>query len=372
MGINKLCDFNFGSLADRDTLMRSNDFKTWDVLSQLVEEYEDQPESRRAVTSLREIEEHFLGDRNLEILIGASSVVAVAALFRERLDPSQVSFGNWPEEIDEAWELAYPKVDLATLSNLNDSERMSYVNGLVGKLFEIRVRNALNNGYQIGGLELEDGQIASLAESANQEGWDLRIEPGNELFQLKCSQSMHYMMSKFAIAQEFDPEIDAIFSADAGAVDLEGVFVSDLSSSELREQVISSLQATGDNTSEISQFMREHGDEILEGVAIVGTAISIYALVKQISRMRTNYQNGMPKKEIFEREITSMVGRVASTTPIPYAGRFARTMTDRIHFGSKFRIKRQSSALNLRDLIDRMEELTYDFNDGIRKVGINP
>jgi predicted DNA-binding protein YlxM (UPF0122 family) len=170
------------------------------------------------------------------------------------------------------------------------------------------------------------------------------------------------MMSEFSNAQDFDSQIGAIFSADAGIINLEDVYVSDLSSSDLRTEVINSLQAAGDNSSEVSQFMHEYGDEMLESIAVIGTAVSVYALVKQVKRMRADYKNGIPVKEIAEREATSVIGRVAAVAPIPYAGRFARTMTDRIHFGSKFRQKKQAVSENLNDLISKMQDSSFNFN----------
>jgi len=342
--------------------MQPSEFHSYNQLSVMEAAYSNRTMSKLSVHNMRDILARQSGDRNLEILIGASTTTAVAALLHETLDFSDSSPVVLPTEVSEAFHLTYPHVDINKLATLSDSDRMHYVNGLVGKLFEIRVRDALNSGHQVGGLRLEDGQVAKLAEAANQQGWDLQIEPGNELFQLKCSDDIYYMMSEFSEAQNFDSDIAAIFSADAGSIDLEDVYVSDLSSSELRDEVITSLQAAGDNSSEISQFMHEYGDEMLESIAVIGTAVSVYALVKQIKRMRVNYKNGMPAKEIAEREASTIIGRVAAITPIPYASRFARTMTDRIHFGSKFRRSKQAVAENLHDLISRMKETNYNFD----------
>jgi hypothetical protein len=75
----------------------------------------------------------------------------------------------------------------------------------------------------------------------------------------------------------------------------------------------------------------------------------------------------MAVKEIAEREATSVIGRVAALAPIPYAGRFARTMTDRIHFGSKFRQKKQAVSENLNDLISKMQDSNFNFDMSIHR-----
>lgn len=342
--------------------MQPSEFHSYERLSAMETAFKNQRRSENSVSSLREILARQAGDRNLDILIAASTATAVATLLHETLDFADNSSTILPTEISEAFHLTYPHVDINKLATLGESDRMHYVNGIVGKLFEIRVRDALNAGHQVGGLKLGEGQVAKLAEAANQQGWDLQVEPGNELFQLKCSDDIHYMMSEFSDAQDFNSQIDAIFSADAGSINLEDVYVSDISSSELRDEVITSLQAAGDNSSEISQFMHEYGDEMLEAIAVIGTAVSVYALVKQINRIRSNHKNGMAVKEIAEREAASIIGRVAALTPIPYAGRFARTMTDRIHFGSKFRQKKQAVSDNLHDLISKMKESNFNFD----------
>ena len=101
---------------------------------------------------------------------------------------------------------------------------------------------------------------------------------------------------------------------------------------------------------------------MLESIAVIGTAVSVYALVRQVKRMRADYKNGIPVKVIAEREAASVIGRVAAVAPIPYAGRFARTMTDRIHFGSKFRQEKQAVAENLHVLISKMQDSNFNFS----------
>lgn len=346
--------------------MQSSKFHSHEQLLIMADAYENQPRSETSVNSLEDICSRLSGDRNLEILIASSATAAVAMTLRAHIDFSENRLVALPTEISEAFQLTYPHVDINKLATLGDSDRMSYVNGLVGKLFEIRVRNALNAGREVGGLKLEQGQIAQLAEKANQQGWDLKIVPSNELFQLKCSNDFYYMVSRFSTAQKFDSDIEAIFSADAGQVDLDGVYVSDLSSSDLRNEVITSLQTVGENTSEVSEFMREYGDEMLEAFAILGSAVSVYALVKQIKRIYVYYQKGMSFRDIAEREGTSIFGRIFALTPVPYAGRVARTFADRIYFGNRFRTKKRTVGHNLSELLGLMEEHNFDFQDVVR------
>jgi len=106
-------------------------------------------------------------------------------------------------------------------------------NGIKGKYFEVLVRDRLNSGESLGELRLGPGQIASLAESPTQEGWDLQIrnvEDGSlvEQIQLKASTSMSYIKTaldrypdiRVAVPSEVDGVKDEILRTDISDNDL--------------------------------------------------------------------------------------------------------------------------------------------------------
>ncbi len=97
----------------------------------------------------------------------------------------------------EAFRLQYPTVNLESLKDATQERLEGLANGVKGKYFEVLVRNKLQAGERIGDVQLEPGQMAVLAKSQNQLGWDLRIEDSNgevvENLQLKATDSMSYV-----------------------------------------------------------------------------------------------------------------------------------------------------------------------------------
>ena len=122
-----------------------------------------------------------------------------------------VNLGLEPEEnpiIRDAFERAYPGVSVESLAGRDDVAGM--VNAVKGKYFEILIRDRLNEGGSVGGITLGQGEIARLAESANQPGWDLEIvdQFGDrvDILQAKATNSMAYVKN----ALESHPDITVI------------------------------------------------------------------------------------------------------------------------------------------------------------------
>ena len=118
----------------------------------------------------------------------------------------------------EALRLQYPNVDPASLVGRSPEQIEGFVNGVKGKYFEVMVRDRLNAGETVGELQLEPGQVAWLADSPTQKGWDLKIVDQNgetvEQIQLKATESMSYVKDalerypeiRVAVPEEVDSE----------------------------------------------------------------------------------------------------------------------------------------------------------------------
>ena len=98
--------------------MQPAEFHSYDRLSAMEKAYKNQRRSDNSVSSLREILARQSGDRNLDILIGASTATAVATLLHETLDFTDNSSAILPTEISEAFHLTYPNVDINKLATL--------------------------------------------------------------------------------------------------------------------------------------------------------------------------------------------------------------------------------------------------------------
>lgn len=130
----------------------------------------------------------FLGGESLVTLLSASTI---------------------PDSIQKAYEAAYPEKagadDLADqLSTLSGDELTGLLAGIKGKLFEQQYVDYLNDG------NLPSGFTASIAEQANQPGWDIMISGPNdqlvEVIQAKATDSVGYVVD----AINRNPQIDVV------------------------------------------------------------------------------------------------------------------------------------------------------------------
>ena len=197
----------------------------------------------RAINSLQELADSYpsrdrssLADlaRNYEHR-SQQEMLDMAATAAEVSADSLRNLGLEPELnslIQEAFASQYPNVDLESLVGASDERLNGLANGIKGKYFEVLVRDRLNNGKSLGELHLCPGQIARLAESPTQEGWDLEIvnEDGSlvEQLQLKATTSMSYVKTalnrnpdiRVAVPSEIDGVKDEIFTTDISDVDI--------------------------------------------------------------------------------------------------------------------------------------------------------
>lgn len=161
----------------------------------------------------REIKDFYsevVREREQSVIDAAAATAAVNALFLS----DNIDFGKITPQMEEAFNLAYPNVELESLSNCNPDEVMGYLSGWKGKYFEILVRDKLNEGNWIGDIHLQTGQYAEIAESITQPGWDLQIlnEDGSiaDALQIKATNSLSYIQK----ALEKYPDIDIISTSE--------------------------------------------------------------------------------------------------------------------------------------------------------------
>ena len=167
---------------------------------------------------------------------GQREILEIAAIAADVSADSILDLGLEPQSnplIMEAFRLQYPKVDLDSLVGASEGRLDGLAKGIKGKYFEVLVRDRLNNGETLGELRLGPGQLARLAESPTQEGWDLEIvnaKDGSlvEQLQLKATTSMSYVKSaldknpgiRVAVPSEVDGVKDEILRTDISESDL--------------------------------------------------------------------------------------------------------------------------------------------------------
>lgn len=180
-------------------------------------------------------------------------VLDVAALAVDVSTDSLFDLGLEPDanpQLLEAFQLQYRNVSLDSLTGRSDEALGGFVNGVKGKYFEVLVRDRLNAGERLGDIQLEGGQVAVLAESSTQPGWDLQIvnEDGTvaESMQLKATESLSYVKEaldkypgiRVLTPEEIDGATDDILNAGMSFDDIEN---------ETRKQLDELSDTTFDN-----------------------------------------------------------------------------------------------------------------------------
>lgn len=150
--------------------------------------------------------QHYIKKREQAIIEAAATATAIHALFlADQIDWSKVT-----PQMEEAFNLAYPEVELSSLADRSSEEIEGFLSAWKGKYFEVLVRDELNAGEWVGEIRLEPGQTAILAEDATQPGWDLQIVNSDgsiaQELQLKATESVYYVKE----ALERYPDIDVL------------------------------------------------------------------------------------------------------------------------------------------------------------------
>lgn len=121
-----------------------------------------------------------------------------------------------------------------------------------GKYFELLVEERLNAGYQIEDLTISGKETASLADSMNQPGWDLKFTDANgkvvDTIQLKATDSVDYIRDTL----ERYPDIQIVATSEVAGRDQFGTMVLDsgISNAEVTATVEKAIGATSDSVAE--------------------------------------------------------------------------------------------------------------------------
>ncbi len=176
---------------------------------------------------------------------------------------------NLSPQIGEAITLTSPRRDASDVLSAfqemsGDKSRVrGFFNNLRGKYFEVLVRNRLNNGESVGGIQLGEGQRAVLANSPTQEGWDLRIlnRDGNidEYLQLKATKSIGYVNQTLRES----PDIRIIVTDEVGEISQhEDVLSAGISNENLKAEINDSIGGLNDS------FPEEIAENVLPGAGL--------------------------------------------------------------------------------------------------------
>lgn len=128
--------------------------------------------------------------------------VAAAAAISPAAILSPGPHGLDAERLEQAIQLQFPGLTIDQLASYSTEQMAGIISGVKGKYFELEVVDALNSGDAVGDIQLEPGQIAKLAESATQTGWDVQILNDSGLvdsaIQVKATDSLGYVREALA------------------------------------------------------------------------------------------------------------------------------------------------------------------------------
>ena len=235
----------------------------------------------------------------------------------------------------EAFRLHYPGISLESLRGESEEYLKNLVNGAKGKYFEVLLRDRLNAGERVGEIELQPGQVARLAESPTQPGWDLRIEDEDgsvaELIQLKASESIAYI--KTALDKYPDIRVAAPSEIDDSAEEILGT---DISNEQLEQVTKAQLEELGEGMAE---------DLLDKGAELAADSIPFVSMVttgviegRNLLAGRSTLQESLSRgaRRIGKAAVYDAIGTVSGIGPGMIAVRVAESrISGRVALGDR-------------------------------------
>jgi hypothetical protein len=216
-----------------------------DSLYQIAEHYR-QASTARTSNLIRALYAKYVKEREDSLIDAAAAAVSVGSV----LHHGTLNYCALTPQMREAFHLAYPHLALESLPNMDPAQLAGVMKGWKGKLFEVLVRDRLNDGKWVGDLHLLHGQHAELAHSAVQPGWDVQIigphDHVDSVLQMKATESLAYAKS----ALEHYPNIDVVTTHDAvahGSHAISGLLDSGMSDHDLHHAISGPLESVGDH-----------------------------------------------------------------------------------------------------------------------------
>jgi len=191
-------------------------------------------------------------DNLINIAANVISAITWIEMFTPEYKINQEYLEQNPD-VNEAFKTAYPNVNPSEVLFDNQVQAQGMINGVKGKLFEIKVTEKLNEGDRVGDFQLEEGQQAQLTESNTQEGFDIEIvnEDGTvvDYYQLKATDNIGYLKSEITSNSDYD-YVTTSEVADAD-IDVTNIYNSGISNSSLEEVLYDMFEMTLDQIPEL-------------------------------------------------------------------------------------------------------------------------
>ena len=212
-----------------------------------------------------------------------------------------------PDDIQEAFEMAYPNVAARQslqdiIDNASIAEAEGYINGIKGKLFEIRYTEHLNNSDI-----LPYGFHAEMAASVTNSGWDIAIindstERIADTLQLKATEQVSYVKD----ALERYPDIDIVTTNEV---------YNQLAMTEYADNVINSGISNSEITDAVEEVFSNNNFDFDWCPSIVSFLVIGYSVSKK--KHLSEFEKG---KEFGGRMFSSWIGYLVGGTTTMLTG----------------------------------------------------
>ena len=247
-------------------------------------------------------------------------VLELGALAADVSTDDVLNLGLEPEsnpQLLEAFRLQYPRVAEKLLKGASKDELGGWERGVKGKYFEVLVRDRLNDGESVGGLSVKPGQVARLAESPTQRGWDVEIvnQDGtlDEAFQLKATESMSYVKR----ALDENPDIRVVVPSELGdeAAASEDVVSTDISNHSLEEDYGDQLGELGEGVFE--DALHQAGELAFDSIPEVSALLIVASEGRQVLTGRYTVKEALKRSRgrLGKSVAFSSIGAVINRTP---------------------------------------------------------
>lgn len=234
-----------------------------DALNSLVSSY--RPRNRSELIQLaRDYEQR--RDQDVLDLVAVAADVSADSILNLGLEPDPD-----PNLLD-AFQRQYPNVSIESLVGRSQEELQGFAHGVKGKLFELLVRNRLNEGERLGELVLLPGQTAELADSPTQAGFDLiiRNEDGSiaELIQLKATNYLAYVKQALERFPQF--RVATTSEIDGAA---ENILQTPISDERLTEHVSEQLAELSEDT--VKDIVHQTAETVFDAIPLVPAVVIV-------------------------------------------------------------------------------------------------
>ncbi len=200
-----------------------------DVLIELSTEYrEKRGIARKAGEELRDVYRDMVAAKERTLLeIASTTAVALAPYVSEKPD-----FTELLPQVEEAFHYAFPNTEIEALAAMSARDLQDVVGTWKASLFEVQVRDRLNEGGWVGDVHLEEGQIARVVQDADTGEWGLQVYNANETPAVDLQERLDHTVSAITEALEAYPDMEIVPPGDQDRASAIAEHLHDLGTSE--------------------------------------------------------------------------------------------------------------------------------------------